>query len=51
MIYTCLKYQGETPLNNQYAYEKMKDRKTKHILSRGGYSGSRRRVKGENEGG
>jgi hypothetical protein len=30
MIYTCIKYQGETPLNNQYT-------KVKQVLSGSGY--------------
>jgi hypothetical protein len=36
MIYTCLKYQEETLLHFQYALKKMKDRKVKQVLSRGG---------------
>jgi hypothetical protein len=38
MIYTCMKYQGGLPLNNQCTF-KIKDRKVEQILSGEGYNG------------
>jgi hypothetical protein len=39
MTYTCVKYQGETPLDSQYALLKMKDRMVRKVLFRRGASG------------
>jgi hypothetical protein len=32
-----LKYQSQTPLNNQYTLKNLKDRKVKQFLSQGGH--------------
>jgi hypothetical protein len=35
--YSSLQYQGETPLNYQHTFLKMKDRRVKQVLSREEY--------------
>jgi hypothetical protein len=32
MIYTCVKYQGKTPMDYQYTFKKMRDRKVKQVF-------------------
>jgi hypothetical protein len=46
----CEKYQGKTPLNNEYTLTNMKDRKVKHVLSRNEYQWEWERAKKEGAG-
>jgi hypothetical protein len=49
MIYTCVKYQGKTPLNNQDTTKKMKYREVKQVRRVGTSEGGRANGKGEEE--